>query len=693
MYRAMILMITLSVLALYACAPKTLSREEIPGLLPQDKAANEIFEKAENLFNEKDYDGALNVYKVYVDQFYSKKNTDIALMRIGEILMLKDDFEGAADHFQRVLAEFPESEFIETVHIKKLQALFGLSKYAQVVEEAMPLLKTDLSVSGKRTLLLLIADAQIFLESYADAAYRYNQVYQDFPEGEQDKIYAQLEKAVERLNLDEIELLLDSFTNERSKGLLLYRLAIVLTLDENYDAALEVLTRFLKNHPLHPLAQEAAELAETISQRYAFEPYTIGCILPLSGPYKIYGKRALRGIELALEKAGSGILSPRFKIVVKDSFSDPEMAVKAVRELADENVGAILGPMVTAEAGVAEAQSKKIPIIAFTQKDNITIDAEYVFRNFITPRMQVKSLVSYAVEELGLKRFAVLYPDEKYGKTYLNLFWDEVIAFGGEVVGVEAYDTRQTDFVDAIKKLSGRYYKLPSDLEKKGGAPAGEGYGGGFPDPLKYRIRDIAPDPVMRISGLFLLGDAFKEATEAKKGSRNEVPEPIIDFDAIFIPDAPKTAGLIIPQLAFHDIKDVYLIGTNLWHSQALIKMSRPYVQGALITDGFFADADSEVVKAFIKRFKTVYGGTPGIVEATAYDSAMILFEVMGRPEVRYRITIKDALLNLEPFDGTTGLTSFDATGDVNKELYMMRVKGRRFVALKRKQPALSWHR
>ena len=54
--------------------------------------------------------------------------------------------------------------------------------------------------------------------------------------------------------------------------------------------------------------------------------------------------------------------------------------------------------------------------------------------------MQVKTLVSYAVEKLGLNTFAILYPDENYGKTFMNLFWDEVIANGGKVVGVESYD-------------------------------------------------------------------------------------------------------------------------------------------------------------------------------------------------------------------------------------------------------------
>ena len=33
----------------------------------------------------------------------------------------------------------------------------------------------------------------------------------------------------------------------------------------------------------------------------------------------------------------------------------------------------------------------------------------------------------------------------------MNLFWDEVIEHGGEIVGVESYGLDQTDFIHPIK--------------------------------------------------------------------------------------------------------------------------------------------------------------------------------------------------------------------------------------------------
>ena len=64
------------------------------------------------------------------------------------------------------------------------------------------------------------------------------------------------------------------------------------------------------------------------------------------------------------------------------------------------------------------------------------------------------------------------------------------------------------------------------------------------------------------------------------------------------------------------------------------------------------------------------------------YDTAMILFNVVSREQIRYRSEIRDELLNLDVFPGVTGLTRFDENGDAQKKLYLLRVKGKKFVEL-----------
>jgi hypothetical protein len=185
-------------------------------------------------------------------------------------------------------------------------------------------------------------------------------------------------------------------------------------------------------------------------------------------------------------------------------------------------------------------------------------------------------------------------------------------------------------------------------------------------DALYVTIQDKDPGPV---------------ATEADRGrGEEEALRPVVDFQAVFIPDAPSKAGLIIPQLAFHDINDVYLMGTNLWHSDTLIEMSRQYIHKAIITEGFSPDSSQEQVKLFVDTFAYVFGETPGFIEAVTFDSASLLFQALGTPGIRFKGQVKDEMLNLVDYPGVTGTTHFDYSGDAVKAPLVLKVEAGRFV-------------
>jgi hypothetical protein len=274
----------------------------------------------------------------------------------------------------------------------------------------------------------------------------------------------------------------------------------------------------------------------------------------------------------------------------------------------------------------------------------------------------------------------------------MNLYWDEVLAHGGKIVGVESYNSAHTDFADPIKKLVGLYYEVPEDLQAE--------MNRAYEDENNLDLIDSFIDMALQFAFDTNDNDQAEEPAQEpadeetketdQKDEEEKEPEPIIDFDAVFIPDAPSKSGLIIPQLAYYDVKDTYLFGTNLWHSDSLIEMSRQYAQGAILTDGFFAQSASANVKDFVKDFRKTYGENPGFIEAIAFDTAMILFEMVSRPEIRYRSALKKGLMQLNNYKGVTGLTSFDSNGEVHKKLFLLQIKGKGFVELERHEPVSS---
>ena len=165
-----------------------------------------------------------------------------------------------------------------------------------------------------------------------------------------------------------------------------------------------------------------------------------------------------------------------------------------------------------------------------------------------------------------------------------------------------------------------------------------------------------------------------------RRHSRHKKDKVSVDFDAVFIPDSSEKAGLIAPQLAFYDIDNVLLLGTNLWHSDQLINEAGKYVQYAVMADGFNASANNAKTNNFINAFEQHYGEIPGIIEAFAYDTAMIAFQTANNSGVHSRKDLKEELGNLRDFEGVTGSTSFTKNGEAQKKLCILQIDGNKFV-------------
>ncbi|MDH4011366.1 MAG: ABC transporter substrate-binding protein, partial [Desulfobacterales bacterium] len=231
--------------------------------------------------------------------------------------------------------------------------------------------------------------------------------------------------------------------------------------------------------------------------------------------------------------------------------------------------------------------------------------------------------------------------EEIYGDTFLKLFRNRVMDYNAALVAVESYKPEQTDFASQIKKLSKKW----------------ERYEDGYPASRKQQLN---------------------------RKIRHKKYEVVLDFDAIFIPDNVDKIALIAPQLAFFDIDNVLLLGTNLWHSDKLIHTARDYVQEAIMADAFYAEDSNKDVQEFIAVFEELHGQRPGFIEALAYDTAMINVYILSNPEIRSRNNLKYALKNLTDFKGVTGYTSFKENGDSIKQLYLLQIENNQFVQLNR---------
>jgi ABC-type branched-subunit amino acid transport system substrate-binding protein len=657
-----------------ACAPTIRTKEGRP-LTAETVRALEDFEKAEQLSEQRAYEEALAIYQDYLERFPKGGVADKALMKSGLIHMSIGDYLQARMAFERLLSHHRKSPLLDDARYSLILTYYMEGDYDSAIafgESALPLAKTP---GQKFRMNKLLGYAFSANSQFEEAIGRFMEAYVFGSQQEQAATLSTVREVITYLKAAELEALLVRFGDRVPGGYLRLQLAREYAAEDRIEEALEVLSDFIVVFPDHDDMKAAVALVEEMESRSLVDPFLIGCILPLSGPYGTFGERALTGIELALDEINRRPDTYPVQLSVRDSKGDPNEAVAALESLVfKDGVIGILGPMITAEPVAVRAQALRVPIMALTQKTNITATGDYVFRNFLTASLQVKSIVDYAVDDLGMERFAIFYPDEPYGISFMNRFWDELIRHDAEVVGIESYTPDQTDFKDAIRKLVGLYHprmeEFPGEVSQEGTWEKFLQYEQNQTRWAESERPDVSP---------------VEATTGQDEGDADEEKETraIVDFEAIFIPDSYEKVGLITPQLLFHDVENVLLLGSNLWHSERLIEMAGRYVQGAVVPDGFFADSIFPEVQDFVDSYEDVFGRSPEFLEAQAFDAAMILFEAVNDPSVRSRRSLMMALMGLRDFPGVTGRTSFNETGDVEKELYLLSVEGRRFVQIK----------
>ncbi len=423
-----------------------------------------------------------------------------------------------------------------------------------------------------------------------------------------------------------------------------FRLALLSAEQREYSQARALFTDAATLAPGSELADRSNSLINQIDSRNKVDLKTIGVVLPLSGKQAAAGYRALRGIQLGLGVYGKNRSS--FRLAVVDSEGNPDTGRRGVERLINEdNVIAIIGGLLskTANAEAAKAQEIGVPMIVMSQKAGVTQSGDFIFRNALTSQMQVKNLVEVAMGKLGMKNFAIMYPNDPYGVEYTNFFWDEVKAHGGNITAAQPYDSKETDFRGHVQRLTGTYY-----LEDRG---------------EEYRLKLKA-----------FQDKNPKRSVRNSAPSVEEIVSPVVDFDALFIPDSVRAIGQIAPMLAYNDVNNVRLLGTNLWDTPSLISRGQKFVENAVFVDGFLSTDPKFLSSDFFTNFKATFDDEPGLTELQAYDSALILRQTVAAGETN-RIGLQHRLASLQNFQGAIGLMSVNADREFIRPVTTLMVK------------------
>ena len=400
------------------------------------------------------------------------------------------------------------------------------------------------------------------------------------------------------------------------------------------SGAQELLTKLLGDPLASRWHEPLQKYEDELRRARLVSPRAVGIILPLSGKFANTGLRVRAAISLGLGIFGATAAHPP-TLVVKDSKSDPTVAANEVANLVrNHRVVAIIGPMgaSTSLAAAQKAQELNVPLISLSPVQGVTKSGDFVFQNFFSPTEQVNALINEHQANYGEISVAVLSPDSRYGRGFVELLTKILAERGAKPVRVVYYDPKTTDMSPQIKKLA----KLP---------------------PGNY-----------------------------KTGEKN-APRPVIDFKAIFIPDGPKRVAMLAPLLAYWDVVGVDLLGTNRWHSKSLVSLAESYLHRAIFPDAFDPDSKEPNIASFVKEFDNAMGTKPNVLDAHGYDAASLLRTLITTANPpRTREDLRAKLSSLKDVQGVCGKLTVGADRRVQKDLTLLTIREGGFAPFYRAQ-------
>ena len=455
-----------------------------------------------------------------------------------------------------------------------------------------------------------------------------------------DTLFQFVDRSVNEMpDLSSVENLWREFEDSPLADVVLFKLAQKEVTAGKMDRASGHFRLLLAKYPQSGYAGQVQDALKSMQANSPVDSSAVGVLLPMKGRFAKFGARSLQAIELAFDIL-SASAEAKVTLVIEDSGEDAEQAIRALSTLINKHhVVAVIGPLLS--KGIDQinqaALDQGVPLISLARYQGSPND--YVFAAGLTLKQQAQQMAKYATSKLGFKKFSMIYPKDKVGDEQSKDFWDAVEAFGGNVVGYESYLPSETDFRVEVDKISGLFY---TDARKRE-----------LEAMLKLREENHIKKKTRKTEEYFSL-------------------KPIVDYQAVFIPDDPKVAGQILPTFAYRDVSGVKFFGTSAWNSPEFVSRAQAAAENSLFTDAFWGGNPAPLARKFMQRFQAAFGSEPNSMDAISFDAGKLLqFALTQSGSKPSRNDVKDQLKKISNFAGVTGKISY-ADAQFNRELRIL---------------------
>jgi ABC-type branched-subunit amino acid transport system substrate-binding protein len=454
----------------------------------------------------------------------------------------------------------------------RAQLFLGITKnYQGDAAGALPLLKLgakSVESDPERTeYLAAVAYATSTVEPMASLKY-FDQLYPRVTPTERAVIVARTDEIVATADPNSVRKAFDELADRKGPGMaaVASRLAVLAERSGNVGEAQRMREAAAPARTALGLPKAIGTATVTVSG--AGSPGLVGAVMPLGGNQNKLAEAAVAGLGLAsigVPGAAGGTVAGGAVAVEVRAAADPSAAALAVEDLTRRNVIAVVGPIdgASVDAAGGRAEGLGVPLLSLSARPEERTTGRFVFHMRHSAEARARVLAQRAIA-LGVKTFAVLAPDDKYGKSVSAAFIDEVGKGGGRIVTQVTYPSETKSFPSFASKLDGRWDGLfiPEEATRLGLIVPAVSASGRIPKPVGTK-RAPGGRPILLLS-----------TAEGLSGT--------------FLADAGRHA------------------------------------EGALLAPGYYPDDQDPAQKLFLDRFLAAFGRAPGVTEAYAYDAAQL---------------------------------------------------------------------
>ena len=313
-----------------------------------------------------------------------------------------------------------------------------------------------------------------------------------------------------------------------------------------------------------------------ISNASAKNKIKIGLVVPLSGENKDLGESILKSVKLAI----NDIDDNRILIIPKDNQNNPNQTLEVSKELYNEGVKIIIGPIFKKNTLKLNQLNKDLTFLSFTNKISDT----------------KKNIISAGVNSLSqfnaIKKFQSLNNIER---SYLFAPNNDIL------------EEIESGVKKSKIKLKDRFFydQDPTKITKQ------------IEDVTRYRIRkQNLLDEINRVKN-------SNDISKNKKISQLEKLDTIggINFDSVIIADFEETLKSVATSLIYTDIPPsrVTYITLNQWFDKSLLNES-------MIQPIYFPSVNYENYMNYLTKYKKNYINNSNQIAFLSYDLVGLVY-------------------------------------------------------------------